>query len=322
MTGFAERISSTEPNEAVRQLLAVAALSVTLVIAPWVGLYPPFIMKALCYALLACAFNLLIGYAGLLSFGHAMFLGSAGYFTAHALKAWDVPPELAILIGVAGAFALSVGAGMIAIRRDGIYFAMITLAVSQMVYFFFLQAQFTNGEDGIHGVKSKPLFGIVDLNHGLSLYFVIVVSFLAGLIAIIRIINSPFGEVLKAIRDNEPRAISLGYKVDRYKLAAFVLSGTFAGFAGALKVLVMQSATLTDVHWSMSGEIVLMTLIGGLCTLYGPIVGAFAIVAIEQYLAGYGPWVTIIQGGIFVCCVLVFRKGIVGEVIARVDRQS
>jgi branched-chain amino acid transport system permease protein len=268
----------------------------------------------LCFALFACAFNLLLGYTGLLSFGHAMFLGTAGYISAHSAKVWGFPPELAILAGTAASALLGAVTGFIAIRRQGIYFAMITLGLAQLMYFLYLQAKFTHGEDGIQGVPQGVLFGIVDLSRPLNLYYVVVAIFLLSFLAIYRIINSPYGEVLKAIRENEQRAISLGYKTDRYKLLAFVLSATLAGLAGALKVVVAQNASLTDVHWTMSGEVVLMVLLGGLGTIYGPIVGAFAIITMQQYLAGFGQWVVVIQGVIFVVCVLTFRRGLVGEI--------
>ncbi|WP_420132712.1 branched-chain amino acid ABC transporter permease [Rhodopseudomonas sp.] len=296
------------------EMIAFGLMTAVLVIVPFTGVYPFFVMQGLCFALLACAFNLLIGYGGLLSFGHAMFLGTAGYVTAHALKVWDLSPELAIIVGTTGAFALSIITGLIAIRRQGIYFAMITLALSQLLYFIYLQAPFTHGEDGIQGIPQGKMFGVIDLQNATTLYFMVLVGFLIGFLIIYRAINSPFGEVLKAIRENEPRAISLGYKTDQYKLLAFILSGTLAGFAGALKVFVAQNASLTDVHWSMSGEIVLMTLVGGLGTIFGPVIGAFVIIAMQQYLAGFGQWVTVIQGVIFVACVLTFRRGIVGEI--------
>ncbi|ABE39564.1 branched-chain amino acid ABC transporter permease [Rhodopseudomonas pseudopalustris] len=296
------------------EMIAFALMTIVLAVVPFTGVYPFFVMQGLCFALLACAFNLLIGYGGLLSFGHAMFLGTAGYVSAHALKVWELPPELAIVAGTAAAFGLSVITGLIAIRRQGIYFAMITLALSQLLYFIYLQAPFTHGEDGIQGIPQGKMFGVIDLQNTTTLYFVVLAGFLLGFLIIYRAINSPFGEVLKAIRENEPRAISLGYKTDHYKLMAFILSGTLAGFAGALKVFVAQNASLTDVHWSMSGEIVLMTLVGGLGTVFGPVVGAFVIIAMQQYLAGFGQWVTVIQGVIFVACVLTFRRGIVGEI--------
>jgi len=296
------------------EMVAFALMTVLLLLVPWTGIYPFFVMQALCFALLACAFNLLVGYGGLLSFGHAMFLGTAGYISAHALKVWGVTPELGIVIGTAGAAALAVVTGAVAIRRQGIYFSMITLALSQLLYFIYLQTPFTHGEDGIQGIPQGHLLGIVDLSNPTVLYYVIVAGFLFGFLVIFRSINSPFGEVLKSIRENEQRAISLGYKTDQYKLLAFILSGTLGGFAGALKVFVAQNASLTDVHWTMSGEIVLMTLVGGLGTVFGPVVGAFVIIAMQQYLAGFGQWVTVIQGVIFVVCVLTFRRGIIGEV--------
>ncbi len=278
-------------------------------------------MQALCFALLACAFNLLIGYGGLLSFGHAMFLGTAGYVSAHALKVWGLPPELGIVVGTVGAAALGVVTGFVAIRRQGIYFAMITLALSQLLYFIYLQTPFTHGEDGIQGIPQGQLFGIFDLVQADHALLRRAGRIPGGFLLIYRTINSPFGEVLKSIRENEQRAISLGYKTDQYKLLAFILSGTLAGFAGSLKVFVAQNASLTDVHWTMSGEIVLMTLVGGLGTVFGPVVGAFVIIAMQQYLAGFGQWVTVIQGVIFVVCVLTFRRGMVGE-IAHFFRRS
>ncbi|KRP87698.1 MULTISPECIES: branched-chain amino acid ABC transporter permease [Bradyrhizobium] len=303
------------------EMIVFAAMALLLAIVPWTGIYPFFVMQALCFALLACAFNLLIGYGGLLSFGHAMFLGTAGYVSAHALKVWGLTPELGILVGTAAAALLGLVTGYISIKRQGIYFSMITLALSQLLYFLYLQAPFTHGEDGIQGIPQGHLLGIFDLSKPLVLYYVVLVGFLAGFLLIYRTINSPFGEVLKSIRENEPRAISLGYKTDQYKLLAFILSGTLAGFAGSLKVFVAQNASLTDVHWSMSGEIVLMTLVGGLGTIFGPVVGAFVIIAMQQYLAGFGQWVTVIQGVIFVACVLLFRRGLVGE-LAHLLRRS
>ena len=296
------------------EMIAFAVMTILLAIVPLTGLYPYFVMQALCFALFACAFNLLIGYSGLLSFGHAMFLGTAGYVTAHALKVWGVSPEIGIILGVAAAAALSVITGLIAIRRKGIYFAMITLALSQLLFFIYLQTPFTHGEDGIQGIPQGMMFGVFDLSKPTTLYYVVLAIFLLGFLLIYRAINSPFGEVLKSIRENEQRAISLGYKTDQYKLLAFILSGTLAGLAGAVKVFVAQNASLTDVHWTMSGEVVLMTLVGGLGTVFGPVVGAFVIIAMQQYLAGFGQWVTVIQGAIFVICVLTFRRGIIGEI--------
>jgi branched-chain amino acid transport system permease protein len=294
------------------QVAAFAVMTAVLVAAPFLA-YPVFLMKALCFALFACAFNLLIGYVGLLSFGHAVFLGTAGYAAAHSAKVWGFRPELAILFGTAVAAGLGIVIGALAIRSKGIYFANITLALAQMVYFFCLQAAFTGGEDGIQSVPRGTLLGFLDLRDTLTLYFVVLAVFLAGFLLIYRAIHSPFGQVLKAIRENEARAISLGYRAERYKLLAFVLSATFAGLAGATKALVFQLASLTDVHWTMSGEVVLMTLLGGLGTVFGPVVGAFIVVALENYLAHLGAWVTIVQGAIFVVCVLTFRRGVVGE---------
>ena len=297
-------------------LAGTAVMTALLAIAPFVGVYPVFMMKALCFALFACAFNLLLGFGGLLSFGHAMFLGTAGYVCAHAAKVWGFPPELAILAGTVASAALGVVVGALAIRRQGIYFAMITLAVAQMMFFFYLQMPFTHGEDGIQAVPRGVLFGVLDLSQILTMYYVVLAVFVLGFLFIYRVIHSPFGQVLKAIRENEPRAISLGYDADRYKLIAFILSATLAGLAGAVKAIVFQLASLTDVHWTMSGEVVLMTLLGGMGTIFGPVVGAFIIIALESYLAGFGEWVTVITGVIFVVCVLAFRRGIVGELAA------
>ncbi|MFN5777154.1 MAG: branched-chain amino acid ABC transporter permease [Burkholderiaceae bacterium] len=292
--------------------MALAVMVAFLVLAPTV-VYPVFLMKVMCFALFACAFNLLIGFGGLLSFGHAMFLGTAGYAAAHASKAWGWNPEFAVLFATLCSTALGVVVGLLAIRRQGIYFAMITLALSQMVFFFYLQTPFTGGEDGIQAVPRGHLFGMIDLADNTAMYVFVLVMFLIGFGAIWRIVHSPFGQVLKAIRENEPRALSLGYDTDLYKLVAFILSGTFAGMAGGLKSLVFQLASLTDVHWSMSGEVVLMTLVGGLGTLFGPVVGAAVIVTMQNYLAQLGAWVTVVQGVIFVVCVLAFRRGIIGE---------
>ncbi|MEO8344746.1 MAG: branched-chain amino acid ABC transporter permease [Betaproteobacteria bacterium] len=297
-------------------LIATMVMAVALVLAPLLGVYPVFLMKALCFALFACAFNLLIGFGGLLSFGHAMFLGSAGYICAHAAKEWGWPPEFAMLAGTIAAAAMGVVVGLLAIRRQGIYFAMITLALAQMVFFFCLQAPFTHGEDGIQSVPRGKLFGVLDLSNTLVMYYVVLAVFLAAFLFIYRVVHSPFGQVLKAIRENEPRAISLGYDADKYKFIAFVLSATLAGLAGATKAIVFQLASLTDVHWTMSGEVVLMTLLGGMGTIFGPVVGAFTIIGLENFLSGFGSWVTVITGAIFVICVLAFRRGIVGELAA------
>jgi branched-chain amino acid transport system permease protein len=298
----------TLPHQRVAFVLMVAFFA----LAP-LAVYPVFLMKAMCFALFACAFNLLIGYGGLLSFGHAMFLGTAGYVSAWAAKEWGCTPELAILLGTACAAALGLVTGLLAIRRQGIYFAMITLALAQMVFFFSLQAPFTGGEDGIQSVPRGRLFGLIDLSGVWAMYAVVFAVFIAGFLLIQRVVHSPFGQVLKAIRENEARAVSLGYDTHRYKLLAYVLSATLAGAAGATKALVFQLASLTDVHWTMSGEVVLMTLLGGLGTIFGPVVGALAIAAMEYYLAELGAWVTIVQGTIFVVCVLAFRRGVVGE---------
>src|SRR5271156_5633218 len=314
MTAITDDTIRLTPRAMRDEMIVFAVMAVLLAIVPWTGIYPFFVMQALCFALVACAFNLLIGYGGLLSFGHAMFLGTAGYVSAHALKVWGLPPELGILAGTAAAAGLGVITGIVAIRRQGIYFAMITLALSQLLYFIYLQAPFTHGEDGIQGIPQGHLFGIFDLSKPTVLYYVIVAGFLFGFLVIFRAINSPFGEVLKSIRENEQRAISLGYKTDQYKLLAFILSGTLAGFAGSLKVFVVQNASLSDVHWSMSGEIVLMTLVGGLGTIFGPVAGAFIVVAMENYFSAFGQWVLVIQGAIFVICVLTFRRGVIGEI--------
>jgi branched-chain amino acid transport system permease protein len=314
-----EESTAAEPIGQRHRALVFGLMVAAFVVAPFV-VYPIFLMKALCFALFACAFNLLIGYVGLLSFGHAAYLGSAGYIAAHAAKVWGWAPELAILAGTASAAALGLVIGALAIRRQGIYFAMITLALAQMLYFFCLQAPFTGGEDGIQAVPRGVLFGVIDLRHTLPLYFVVLAVFLAGFLLIYRTIHSPFGQVLKAIRENEPRALSLGYGADHYKLIAFVISAALSGLAGSTKAIVFQLASLTDVHWTMSGEVVLMTLLGGLGTVFGPVVGAVIVIALETYLAPLGAWVTVAQGVIFVLCVLAFRRGIVGE-FARVIRK-
>src|SRR5437870_492513 len=310
-----ERVAKPVAAPAVRahsDLIAFIIMATVLAIAPAFA-YPVFLMKALCFALFACAFNLLIGYVGLLSFGHALFFGWASYMSAHAAKVWGFSPEFAILVGAGAAAGLGAIVGALAIRRQGIYFAMITLALAQMMYFFAVQAPFTHGEDGIQAVPRGKLFGFIDLANQTNMYVTVLVIFLGCFLLIYRIINSPFGEVLKAIRENEPRAISLGYKTERYKLVAFVLSATFAGVAGATKALVFQLASLTDVDWPTSGEVILMTLVGGLGTLFGPVGGAFFMVTLENYLTTIGQWVFVVQGLIFVVCVLLFRRGIIGE---------
>ena len=294
-------------------LMFLGVLALFFIVMPFF-IYPLFLMKAMCFALFACAVNLLVGYSGLLSFGHAMFLGSSAYVSAHAAKIWGLPPEVAILAGTGASVVLGIVTGALTIRRQGIYFAMTTLAFAQMIYFFALQAPFTGGEDGIQGVPRGVLFGIFDLRNQTTMYCLVFTIVFGALLLMYRIIHSPFGEILKAIRENEPRAISLGYRTERYKLMAFVLSATLAGLAGATKAIVFQLASLTDVHWSMSGEAVLMTLVGGLGTVFGPVVGAFIIIAMQNYLAQFGQWVTVIQGVIFIVCVLAFRRGIAGEV--------
>lgn len=289
-------------------------IAVALVIAPFVA-YPVFVMKVLCFALFALAFNLLLGYGGLLSFGHAAYFGMASYVSAYTAKHWGLTPELAILAGTGIAALLGLAFGALAIRRQGIYFAMITLALAQMAFFFSLQTpRFTGGEDGIQAVPRGKLLGLISLADDRALYWLVAAVFMGGLLLIYRVIHSPFGQVCKAIRDNEPRAISLGYRASQYKLAVFVLSAGIAGLAGATKAIVFQLASLTDVHWSMSGEVVLMTLVGGLGTVFGPIVGAIVIVSMQNFLATLGAWVTVVQGVVFVICVLLFREGIVGMI--------
>lgn len=300
-------------------LLAVAAIALACA-APFL-VYPMFLMKVLCFALFACAFNLLIGFTGLLSFGHAAFFGGAAYITAHVAKVWGWPPELAILVGTAFSASLGLAFGWLAIRRQGIYFAMVTLAFAQMIYFLASQMKFTGGEDGIQAVPRGYLFGFIDLNQQLNMYFVVLAIFLFGFALIWRIVHSPFGQVLKAIRENEPRAVSLGYRTERYKLLAFTLSALLAGLAGSTEALVFQLASLSDVTWNMSGDVILMTLLGGMGTMLGPVVGAALVVALETQLAGTGVPVTTVIGAFFVACVLMFRRGIVGELIARLPHR-
>jgi branched-chain amino acid transport system permease protein len=299
------------------------ALLVLALVAPLIGLYPVFVMKLLCFALFACAFNLLLGFTGLLSFGHAAFFGFSAYVCGHVIKALGWSPELGLLAGTATAALLGLVFGLIAIRRQGIYFAMVTLALAQMVYFVCLQAPFTGGEDGLQGVPRGDLFGVLPLANDTVMYYVVLAIFVACFVSILRIVTSPFGQVLKMIRENEPRAVSLGYEVDRYKLLAFVLSAALAGLAGSLKTLVMKFATLSDVHWSMSGEVILMSLLGGVGTFFGPVLGAGIVISLQNLLADkVGAWVTVIIGAIFVVCVLAFRKGVVGELIAWRERRA
>lgn len=312
--------------------LGYAAVLIALLVAS-LALYPVLLMKILCFALFACAFNLLIGFTGLLSFGHAAFFGGAAYITGHVLKIWGVPFELGLLIGTAFAAAMGWVIGGLAIRRQGIYFTMITLALSQMLFFVFLQAPFTGGEDGLQSIPRGYLLGLIDLRNDMTMYYVVLAIMVAAFVLIVRIIHSPFGQVLKAVRENEPRATSLGYEVARYKLLAFVLSAALAGLAGSVKAVVLGFGTLTDVHWSMSGLVVLMTLVGGMGTLFGPVLGAIIIIALENKLGDVGTWlaqltdiewfntlgesVTMVTGLIFVICVLAFRRGIIGELVAR-----
>jgi len=296
-----------------RWIIALIVLAVALA-APF-AIYPIFLMKALCFALFAVAFNLLLGYTGLLSFGHAAFFGMASYVVGHAMIVWGTTPELALLAGVVVAGLMGLGFGFLAIRRQGIYFAMVTLALAQMVYFFCLQAPFTHGEDGIQAIPRGKLFGLLPLDEPHTLYYVVLAIFALGCAIVWRAVHSPFGQVLRAIRENEPRATSLGYRTRHYKLLAFVLSASLAGLAGGTKALVFELASLTDVHWHTSGEVVLMTLLGGMGTVLGPIAGAFVVVMIENKFADAGDWVTILQGLIFVAVVLLFRRGIVGEAV-------
>ncbi len=301
------------------RLAGFAAGAVLIAVAPYLGLYPIFLMKLMCFALFAFAFNLLLGYVGLLSFGHAAFFGMAAYISAHTIKVWGVTPEVGIILGTVVAGLLGLVFGALAIRQQGIYFAMITLALAQMVYFFAVQAEFTHGEDGIQGVPRGHLFGLIDLSQTMNMYYFVMAVFVFGFFVIYRAIHSPFGQILKAVRENESRVISLGYNVSALKVGAFTLSAALAGLAGATKAVVFQTATLTDVHWTMSGEVVLMTLLGGMGTVLGPLVGAGIIVTLQDYLAGVGAWVTVIIGATFVVCVLTFRRGVVGE-LARLLR--
>jgi branched-chain amino acid transport system permease protein len=297
------------------QTIGLGVMLALIVISPFV-LYPVFLMRVLCAALFACAFNLMIGYVGLLSFGHAAFFGMGSYIAAWTMKFWHVDASIAILLGGLTGATLGLALGYLAIQRSGIYFAMITLALAQMVYFFCLSAPFTHGEDGIQQVPRGHLFGVIDLSNDMTMYWVVAVVFIGGFLLVHRIIHSPFGQVLKGIRENEPRATSLGYRTDDYKLIAFVLSCMLAGIAGGTKALVFGIATLTDVHYAMSGEVVLMTLLGGLGTVFGPAMGALVLISMENYLAQFGAWVTVTQGIIFMICVLAFRRGIIGEVAA------
>jgi branched-chain amino acid transport system permease protein len=323
VAGAAAPELAAHPNAMSRATrLTYLALLVLALLAPVLGMYPVFVMKLLCFALFACAFNLLLGFTGLLSFGHAAFFGSAAYVTGWFIKALGWSPELGVAAGVVAAAVLGLLFGLVAIRRQGIYFAMVTLALAQMVFFVCLQVPYTGGEDGLQGVPRGNLFGVMSLAADITMYYVVLAVFVACFLGILRIVTSPFGQVLKMIRENEPRAISLGYEVDRYKLLAFVLSAALAGLAGSLKTLVMGFASLTDVHWSMSGEVILMSLLGGVGTFFGPVLGAGIVVALQDTLADkVGAWVNVIIGAIFVVCVLAFRKGVVGELRAWLDRR-
>jgi branched-chain amino acid transport system permease protein len=314
-----DRVMDTSRRSRIALWIGLAIL----VAAPFIGLYPVFMMKALCYAIFACAFNLLLGYTGLLSFGHAAYLGLAAYVTGWVVRSAGLTPELGVVAGTLSAALCGLVVGLIAIRRQGIYFAMVTLAMAQMIYFVFLQAPFTGGEDGLQGVPRGKLFGQLSLADDKVLYYVVLAVFVAVFLFIIRIVHSPYGQVLKAIRENEPRAVSLGYDVDRYKLLAFVLSTAIAGLAGSMKTLVLGFATLSDAHWSLSGEVVLMTLLGGMGTFAGPVIGAFTIIGLQNFLADQvGSWINVIIGVIFVVCVVAFRKGFVGELLAWQQRRK
>jgi len=318
-------------------LVVYGALLLALIAAPFIGFYPVFVMKVLCFALFACAFNLLLGFTGMLSFGHAAFLGSSAYITGQALKVWELTPELSLLAGTLVGALLGLVFGWLAIRRQGIYFSMITLALAQMMYFVALQAPFTGGEDGLQSVPRGKLFGVVDLRDDLTMYYVALAIVVAGFLLIARTVHSPFGQVLKGIKENEPRAVSLGYDVSRFKLLAFVISAALSGLAGSLKTLVLGFATLSDVHWTASGQVILMTLVGGLGTLSGPLVGSAVVVLLENKIGDFGnfmarlttiDWfntlgesVTMVTGLIFVICVLAFRRGIMGEIIAFMGRR-
>lgn len=289
-------------------LIIVALIAPTLV-------YPVFLMKLLCFALFACAFNLLLGFVGLLSFGHAAFLGTGGYVTGYLMLETGITPELGILAGTLAAGLLGAVYGKLAVKREGIYFAMVTLALAQLAFFFYLQAPFTGGEDGLQGVPRGALFGLIDLENNFSMYYFVLAIFIFGFWLIQRTVHSPFGQILKAIRENEPRAVSLGYNVNDYKWVAFIISSALAGLAGSTKTLVFQLASLTDVHWHMSGEVVLMTLLGGMGTIFGPLVGAGVVISIQNLLSGgeLGNYISIVMGVIFIVCVLAFRSGLVGE---------
>ncbi|MDF3834488.1 branched-chain amino acid ABC transporter permease [Cupriavidus basilensis] len=332
-SGAAVAAGQTRQGQGVQKKLLYGLLLLALIVAPMAGAYPVFVLKVLCFALFACAFNLLIGYTGLLSFGHAAFFGGAAYAAGHAMKVWGVTPEVGLVLGTLTGALIGYVVGSIAIRRQGIYFSMITLALAQMLFFFCLQVPYTGGEDGLQGIPRGKLFGLLPLDNDLTLYYVALAIIVAAFALIVRTVHSPFGQILKAIKENEPRTISLGYDTDRFKLMVFVLSAALSGLAGSIKALVLGFATLTDVHWSMSGSVILMTLVGGLGTLSGPLAGAFVVVALENKLGDIGnflasatgiEWfgslgesVTMVTGVIFVICVLTFRRGIMGELLAR-----
>ncbi|QET03261.1 MULTISPECIES: branched-chain amino acid ABC transporter permease [Cupriavidus] len=334
----AKSANGIKEGSGVQKKVLYGLLLAGLIAAPLVGAYPVFVLKVLCFALFACAFNLLIGFTGLLSFGHAAFFGGAGYVAGQAMKVWGVTPEIGLLLGTAAGAAIGYVVGSLAIRRQGIYFSMITLALAQMLFFICLQAPFTGGEDGLQGIPRGKLFGVLSLSDDLTLYYVALVIIVAAFALIVRTVHSPFGQILKAIKENEPRTTSLGYDTDKFKLMAFVLSAALSGLAGSIKALVLGFETLTDVHWSMSGSVILMTLVGGLGTLSGPVVGAFVIVALENKLGDIGAFlasatgigwfsvlgesVTMVTGIIFVICVLTFRRGIMGELIALTSRKK
>ena len=321
MDKTAQTVASASANKDKRGVILYSVVLVGLLVAPFIG-YPIFLMTCLCFALFACAFNLLIGFTGLLSFGHAMFFGSAAYVCGYAAKSWGLTPEVSILLGTVSAGLLGWVVGWLAVRRQGIYFAMVTLALSQLVYFICVQIPATGAEDGMQSVPRGKLFGLVDLGNDTTMYFVVLAFCVFGFWLIYRTIHSPFGQVLKSIRENEQRALSLGYDVDKYKLVAFVISAALAGMAGAVKALALGLASLTDVTWQMSGEVVLMTLLGGMGTILGPVFGATAIITMQNYLSGYGSKVTIIMGVTFVVCVLAFRRGIVGEIEHRFGKKK
>ena len=310
--GLADRLRLGGGDNRV-DLLLFAAVAALVIVGP-AALYPVLLMKAMCFAIFASAFNLAAGYGGLLSFGHAAFFGSASYATAYGMKAWGLSPEVAIVFSMVVAGAVAFVFGALSIRRQGIYFAMVTLALSQIIYFFIYKSGWTGGDDGIHGVPRGALLGLVSLDDPVAIYAFVTVVFIATNLFVYRVIHSPFGRAVEAIRLNEARAISLGYDADRFKLAIFTISGVLSGLGGALLCLVLHFTAVNTVHWAMSGDVILMTLIGGLGTPFGPILGAFVLVTLDQYIASLGSWVTVIRGLIFMFCVLAFREGIMGAI--------